>query len=236
MSKKLIIVTILISLLAISAAAVYAQGNGNSNGNGANGANGNGGNGVQQNLQIHATDPAYTSGGIGFVNPQNGNMWNGSQRGQMNRGAGMNGTGFYASLPPATVDELPQNVIDLVIDGWTDEQHALAVYESVIAQFGEVAPFVNIMQAELQHAAAWELMFDRYGIEVPAIPTFDVPQFASVEEACALGAEAEIANFGLYDTMLTTFEDYPDLYQVALSLRNASEFQHLPAFQSCSGS
>lgn len=232
MSKKLFSVTILIGVFAIGAAVVSAQGNGNG-ANGANGNGGNGGNGIQQNLQIH--DPAYTNGGIGFVNPQTGNMWNGSQRGQMNRGSGMNGTGFYASLPPATVSELPEDVANLVVDGWLDEQHAYAVYEAVIAQFGDVAPFVNIQQAELQHAAAWELMFDRYGIAVPDVPSFDVPQFGSLEDACAAAAEAEVANFGLYDNMLANFADYPDLYQIALSLRNASEFQHLPAFQTCAG-
>ncbi len=64
-------------------------------------------------------------------------------------------------------------------------------------------------------------------------PSSNTPTFASAQEACALGAEAEIANFSRYDQMLATFTDYPDIYQVALALRNASEFQRLPAFQTC---
>ncbi|MEZ4669615.1 MAG: hypothetical protein R3E39_17050 [Anaerolineae bacterium] len=239
MSKKLIIIITIVALFAIGLAVVGAQGNGNGgNGNGNRFGAGNGLNCDPQQPESCANDPqynAYNYGGMGFVNAQDGTSWNGQQRGRMNRGAGVNGAGFYASLPPATVDALPQNVVDLMVSGWMDEQHAYAVYEGVISQFGDVNPFVNIQRAEAQHIAAWEFLFDRYGIAVPEVPTFDVPQFASVTEACQTGATAEVANFDLYDTMLEAFKDYPDLYQVALSLRNASEFNHLPAFQQCSG-
>ena len=114
-----------------------------------------------------------------------------------------------------------------------DEQHAYAVYGAVIEQFGEVAPFTNIQRSEAQHIAAWELMFDRYDGAVPAVPEFEVPAFASLSDACEAAAAAEIANFGLYDNMLATLSDYPDIVQVITTLRNASEFNHLPAFQSC---
>lgn len=138
----------------------------------------------------------------------------------------------HLHLPAASADELPQDIIDLMIEGWVDEQHAYAVYGSVIEQFGAVRPFTNIQRSEAQHIAAWETLFVRYGI-VPEVPEFDLPEFASVAEACAIGAEAEIANFSLYDAMLTAFEPYPDLLYVAQSLRDASEFNHLPAFEAC---
>lgn len=234
MFKKLTLAAIIIGVFMLGAVAVYAQ----------QGGNGPGGPGSQP--ADPAGDPttctdepqlnAYNNGGIGFVNPSSGEQWNGQQRGQMNRGAGTNGTGMYTSLPPATVEELPQEIVDLMIEGWLDEQHAYAAYEAIMAQFGDIAPFVNIQQAEVQHAAAWEFLFDRYGIPVPEVPEFEIQTFASPEEACALGAEAEIANFALYDEMLEAFEPYPDLYQVALALRNASEFNHLPAFETCAGS
>ena len=117
--------------------------------------------------------------------------------------------------------------------GWLDEQHAYATYEAIIDQFGNVAPFVNIQRSEAQHIAAWELMFDRYGVELPAVPEFDTPEFSTLSDACQTAADAEIANFELYDTMLVTLGDYPDMVQVVTSLRNASEFSHLPAFQRC---
>ena len=167
--------------------------------------------------------PAYAQDGRG----------NGRQPGRPDRGAGQGGLGFLASLPPASAEPLPEDIVNLMIDGWQDEQQAYAIYESVMAQFGAYAPFVNIQRAEAQHIAAWEFLFARYGITVPDVPAFDIPAFASRAEACAVAAEAEIANFGLYDAMLQAFSAYPDLHQVTLALRNASEFQHLPALERC---
>lgn len=178
---------------------------------------------------------AYRHGGIGFVDPETGAQWNGQQRGRMGSGTGQNGVGFYASLPPATTDELPDNIIALMIDGWEDESRAYAVYEMVMQQFGEVTPFVNIQRAELQHQAAWEFLFERYGIQLPSATMLDPIDFESLADACQLGVTAEIENAALYDTMLDEFNAYPDLYQVALALRNASEFNHLPAFENCAG-
>ena len=211
MSKKHMIAIVVIGILMLGAVAVYAQQNGARNG---------GRGGMRGNSGMYNADSVS---GMGMGAAQNG-----QQRGQMNQGQGIG-----MNLPPATVDELPQDVIDLMIAGWVDEQHAYAAYESIMEQFGEIRPFTNIQQAEVQHAEAWELLFERYDIPVPAMPTFDIPVFDSVQDACALGAEAEIANMELYDDMLAAFEPYPDVYQVALALRDASEFSHLPAFESC---
>lgn len=223
MMKKTVVVLSIVSILILSLSIASAQQNGNRVCD-------------PQQPENCLSEPqvnAFQNGGIGFVNPGTGSQWNGQQRGQMGRGTGANGTGMYTAMPPAYEGDLSQDVIDLMIDGWTDEQHAYAVYESIIAQFGEVPPFVNIQNAEAQHSAAWEFLFDRYGIETPEVPTLDVPEFATVADACAAAADAEITNFSLYDTMLDSFAEYPDLYQVALALRNASEFNHLPAFQAC---
>lgn len=238
--RKTLFTALFVGLLVLSAGVVAAQqGNGNqgdgNRGNNAGGPNMQGNAEPQGNCLDEPQMNAFRNGGMGFVNPQTGEGWNGQQRGRMNRGAGENGVGFYVGLPPATVDELPQEIVDLMIEGWLDEQNAYATYESIMAQFGEVTPFVNIQQAEVQHAAAWEFLFDRYDIDLPELPDTDIPQFESVAAACAAGAEAEIVNFSLYDTMLAAFEEYPDIYQVALSLRNASEFNHLPAFENCAG-
>ncbi len=221
MSKKLFILFPVIAILLISVSAVGAQGNGNGNcdpqqqANCPNNAQGNG-------------------GGMGLGNTPTNNGGNGRGQGNMNRSTGQNGMGSFANLPAAYEGKLPQEVIDLMISGWVDEQNAYAVYEGVIAQFGNVRPFVNIQRAEAQHIAAWEFLLDRYGIAIPELPTVEVPQFDSLTEACQLGVTAEVANFDLYDTMLTTFDEYPDIHQVALKLRDASEYKHLPAFQQCS--
>jgi hypothetical protein len=223
MSKKLIVLLAVIAVLIISVSVVGAQGNGNRNG----GCN------LQQTNCPNA--PQGNRGRMGMGNAQTNANSNGRGRGQMGQGAGPNNMNSFVNLPPASVTELPQDVIDLMISGWTDEQHAYVMYQSVINQFGNVRPFTNIQRAEAQHIAAWEFLFARYGIPVPEIPTFEVPTFASITEACQLGAQAEVANFDLYDMMLTTFDPYADIHQVAQNLRNASELNHLSAFQQCGG-
>lgn len=201
------------------------QQNGNGNGGYGNG-NGNGGNGGYGN-QTQICDPAVED----CTAQQNGNGGYGNSNSQT--GSGLNGSGMYADLPDAYAGELPEEVIDLMIEGWLDEQNAYAIYDAVIAQFGEVAPFVNIQNAEAQHAAAWEFLFDRYGIEAPEFTIGFTPEFATLEDACRAAADAETANFSLYDSMIEAFEPYPDIAQIAQALGNASEMYHLPAFESC---
>jgi len=235
MLKKVSLVLFMVGLLSIGSFAVLAQQGG---GNGPGGNPDAPGRNPQQGNCINDGDAqgsAFRGGGIGFIDTENGGRWDNCQRDTMGRGTGQGGVGFYAALPPATEGELAQEIVDLMIQGWLDEQHAYAAYGAIIAQFGEINPFVNIQQAEAQHIAAWEFLFDRYDIEVPEIPEYEFDEFASATDACTLAVEAEIANFGLYDTMLETFEVYPDLYQVTLALRNASEFNHLPAFENCAG-
>jgi len=137
---------------------------------------------------------------------------------------------------PAPVDgPVPDEVVALITAGIEDEWHAYAVYAAVIEQFGAVRPFTNIQRAEAQHAAAWATIFERYGLPLPEQPTWDIPEFASLADACAAAADAEIANMDLYDEMLTTLADYPDMLQVATALRAASADKHLPAFERCAG-
>jgi hypothetical protein len=140
------------------------------------------------------------------------------------------------NLPAAVPGEVPADVVEALTAGLTDEHHAYDVYQAVIDQFGAVRPFTSIQQAEATHVAALEFVFERYNLVVPEIATLaEVPQFASLADACAAGAAAEIANFGLYDQWLATVQDYPDMVQVFTSLRDASEFRHLPAFERCAG-
>lgn len=138
------------------------------------------------------------------------------------------------NLPAAVPGDLPDDVAEALEAGLMDEYNAYAVYQAVIDQFGSVNPFVNIQAAEAQHINALESMFARYDLPVPA-PTAlaEVPVFDSLAEACSVAAQAEVANFGLYDQWLDTVQGYPDLVQVFTALRNASEFSHLPAFENC---
>ena len=111
-----------------------------------------------------------------------------------------------------------------------DEYKAQAEYEALIEEFGAVNPFARIVKAEARHIDALETLFDAYDFDIPedngdkyAI----VPD--SLEEAYAIGVEAEIANINLYEDYLK--QDLPeDVERVFTNLMMASE-NHLRAFE-----
>lgn len=166
-----------------------------------------------------------------------GNMFNNQQRLQMhNCTSDQIGMGYLCNLPDAVPGDLSDEVIAAMTNGIMDEYNAYNIYQAVINQFGEVRPFTAIQQAEAQHILAWEMLFNRYGVELPEMPAVDESlTFDSLSAACSAAADAEIANFDLYDQMLETLQDYPDMVWVITNLRNASEFHHLPAFERCAG-
>jgi hypothetical protein len=179
--------------------------------------------------------------GRGGQGNQNGSGWQqnaGQGLGRQQQNTGQAGSCQYClnNLPPAVSGEVPAEVIDALYAGLADEHQAYDTYQAVIDQFGAVRPFTSIQQAEATHIAALEFILERYNLAVPEIaPLAEVPQFASLADACSAGVAAEIANFGLYDSWIATVQNYPDMVQVFTSLRDASEFRHLPAFERCAG-
>jgi len=114
-----------------------------------------------------------------------------------------------------------------------DEYQAWSTYGQVIADFGEVRPFINIRDAEARHIEALLALFARYGLSAPANPwTGRVPRYASVREACEAGVAAEIANGALYERLLAATQR-PDILAVFRNLQEASRQRHLPAFRRC---
>ncbi|MGC9522644.1 MAG: ferritin-like domain-containing protein [Anaerolineae bacterium] len=140
------------------------------------------------------------------------------------RGRGM---GLQAPVAGGELDAGEQAVLTEFL---VDEHKALATYEAVMAEFGEIAPFAQIARAERQHIAALERVFERYDVALPEIPDFDVPSFDSPEAAAEAAAQAEIDNAALYDRRLGEI-DNDDVVRVATNLRDASLNNHLPAFQ-----
>jgi hypothetical protein len=120
-----------------------------------------------------------------------------------------------------------------------DERHAEAFYAAVMAKFGDARPFVNIIEAERQHQALLIGLYETYGLAVPengyATGALDAPAAPeTLAEACKIGVDAEIANRDLYDgNLLPAVAAYPDITLVMQRLRDASEENHLPAFQRC---
>jgi len=129
---------------------------------------------------------------------------------------------------------MSETVNNVLIEAINDEYKAHATYRHVINKFGEIRPFINIVDAERRHIEALLPLFYKYGVPVPednwALRT-EAPQ--SVLEACQVGVEAEIENAKMYDRLLELTADYPDVQSVLSQLQRASTENHLPAFRRC---
>lgn len=114
-----------------------------------------------------------------------------------------------------------------------DEYKAYEVYSKVVATFGQVAPFVNIVQAEQNHINAIRNLCAKYGVTPPInswIGNIDIAP--TLPENCEIGVAAEIDNIKMYDYLLT-FVDMPDVRDVFYRVQAASFNNHLPAFRQC---
>jgi hypothetical protein len=110
-----------------------------------------------------------------------------------------------------------------------DEYKARAEYVALVDEFGTVSPFTNLIRAETMHIKALTRLFDAYGLDVPAD---NGSKFAVVpdtlEEAYAIGKQAEIDNIKLYEGYLDA-ELPANVERVFTNLMNASE-KHLETF------
>ena len=130
-------------------------------------------------------------------------------------------------------EPLDESEIEALFLALDDEYHALAMYQSVISKFGEIEPFVEIAQSEQRHINALVNQFTKHGISVLENTWLgNISPLDSVQSACQLGVEAEIANVDLYQKLFSMVDD-PRLIQVFTNLSNASQESHLPAFQEC---
>jgi len=144
------------------------------------------------------------------------------------QGTGTSTVGTTTSLTPlsdAEKEALTQAILE--------EYGALNLYNSVIAEFGNVTPFYRIAKAEQQHVNALIKQATKYGVTIPENPGLaEEVSFGTLSEACAAGSAAEIADAALYDT-LKPVTTHSDIVQVYTTLQNASLNSHLPAFQAC---
>jgi len=128
----------------------------------------------------------------------------------------------------------PSGDVEALRAALDDEYKAEATYAAVIAAFGEVRPFINIIEAERRHAASVRAEMDRLGLPYdtanPYLGKLAAP--ASVLEACKQGVAAEVENIALYDRLLPTLTD-PQVRDTLTRLQWASRERHLPAFKRC---
>ncbi|MDD3938006.1 hypothetical protein [Rhodoferax sp.] len=131
------------------------------------------------------------------------------------------------------MNKLADTEIRVLHEALDDEYHAWAIYDQVIADFGEARPFINIRQAEARHIEALLGLFARYGLPVPVNPwPGKVERYASLQAACEAGVTAEIANGEMYERLLGQTQRN-DILTVLRHLQEASQQRHLAAFQRC---
>ncbi len=140
-----------------------------------------------------------------------------------------------ASPTPLASSLLSAHVIAAMETAIDDEYRAETIYQGVVADFGPLAPFTNVVSAEQRHSASLAGLFTARSLTVPTnrYTVATVPHFASVPEACRAAATAERDNIAMYDRLLPS--GLPnDVYQVFQNNRAASVSNHLPAFERCS--
>lgn len=131
------------------------------------------------------------------------------------------------------MSELTEREIHALNEALDDEYLAWTTYNQVLADFGEVRPFINIREAEARHIDALCVLYARYSIPIPKNPWLEkIPHYASLQEACEAGVVAEIANGEMYERLLGMTQR-PDILTVLRNLQEASQQRHLPAFQRC---
>lgn len=114
-----------------------------------------------------------------------------------------------------------------------DEYRSWATYDQVVADFGEVTPFVNIREAEARHIEALRGLYLRYHLRWPTNPwPGKVDRYPDVQAACVAAVAAEIANGEMYSRLLAGIK-HSDIEVVLRRLQEASEQRHLAAFQAC---
>lgn len=134
------------------------------------------------------------------------------------------------SLGKVTLSELE---IAYLCEALDDEYKARTTYEQVIADFGPVRPFINIVDAEARHIQSLLALFEAHGVPAPPNRWLGkVERFSSIPIACAASIEGEQANVAIYDRILQT-NRRPEILTVYAALRSASLDRHLPAFQRC---
>jgi hypothetical protein len=126
-----------------------------------------------------------------------------------------------------------QPTIAALAEALDDEYKARATYRKVIAAFGPVQPFVNIVASEERHIAALTMLYGRHGLDLPADEwegRVEAP--ASVTAACEAAVRGEEENAAMYERLLAAVDE-PDVRAVLVRLRSASRDRHLPAFRRC---
>jgi hypothetical protein len=140
-------------------------------------------------------------------------------------------TPFGSELPEGITSGSNEAIAWEALMGPGGEYAAVASYQAVLGQFGQVEPYASIKEAEERHIEALTRQLTRYNIIVPANPYLGLIEApGDLQTAALAGAEGEILNVEMYDQLIEQVTD-DRLIRVLENLRRASLEQHLPAFE-----
>lgn len=131
--------------------------------------------------------------------------------------------------PTVIYDESSYSIEEMLTLAIEDEYLARQEYETILDQYGDIRPFTNIIQAEVNHIAMLEPLLEQYNVSIPKDTSIDsVVLPKTLEETYEIGVQAEVNNIAMYQRFLE--EDLPDdIRDVFQRLENAS-YSHLEAF------
>ena len=135
------------------------------------------------------------------------------------------------TTPDGVVEGTDAYLLWEALMGSDGEYAALASYQAVLDEYGQVEPYATIMAAEARHADALIRQLDRLGIDAPENPYLGLIEApADLETAAEAWAEGEVLNVELYDQLIADAES-EQVIKVFNNLRSASLDSHLPAFE-----
>lgn len=127
----------------------------------------------------------------------------------------------------------PQPILSqaLRIAAW-DEFDAYNTYSNVTAKFGNVLPFSNIINSEINHYNEMIGLMQKYGIQAPVVQQKQIELPDTLQECCEIAVAAEIDNVALYNNLLAHVQE-ADVRDLFYRVQAASYNSHLPAFRNC---
>jgi hypothetical protein len=143
--------------------------------------------------------------------------------------------GFCGNACTGPVGPDPADVLAMLGDAIQEEYKAQMLYRSVLEDSPGALPFAVIVDSEVRHVEALQMLFTRRQQTPP--PSLWTPAsfdpFGSIPAACAGGVEAETLDAAFYTPYLQRTDLPQDVRNVFTNLQAASLENHLPAFQRC---
>lgn len=123
----------------------------------------------------------------------------------------------------ASVKDANLTLEKMLVYALQDEYLAREEYDLAIKALGDVKPFPNIINSEVNHIAWLKNLFTKYGYSVPedaASQYLHTPK--GLKTALQCGVDAEIENINMYERFLV--ENLPeDVVPIFTKLRDASK-------------